>query len=252
MSKFLNKIKYTLYITKDWFRRLYIYPQSKISSESYFDYDSYWRERRGEYMGRLGKWQLRRAKLASEIIKKRGGESVNDIGAGAGEVLKFIKDALSLKSAIAFDSSPYALEIAKSSGLDTEMFDVNNEDDFTRLKKTDFTLLFEILEHIPKSEELLGMSYRNSAKGVLFSFPNTGFFIHRFRLFFFGRFPLQWVKHPREHLRFWTVNDLKWWLKAQGYRNYKIYYYVGIPILKDIWPSMFAAGLFVEITRSQE
>lgn len=245
----INKIKYSLYNWKEWLKRLYVYPQETIGVDNYFDYDSYWKERRGEYMGRLGFWQAKRANLAATIILNHGGESVNDIGSGAGEVLRTVKEKAGLKSAVAFDSSPYALEIAKSIGLETELFDVNEEKEFGHIREADFTLLFEILEHIPGSEALLKKSFDSSKKGVLFSFPNTGFFIHRFRLFFFGKFPLQWTKHPREHLRFWTKPDLIWWLNAQGYKKFKIHYYVGIPILKDIWPNMFAAGFFVEILK---
>jgi SAM-dependent methyltransferase len=245
----LKKLKYSLWISKEWFKRLYIYPQSQIIPGSHFDYDAYWKEKRGEYMGGLGRWQAKRANLASRIIKDAGAKSVNDIGSGAGEVLKVIKDKTGITSAVAYDSSPYALEIAKEMGLETQAFDVNKESDFALIKPADFTILFEILEHVPGSEALLKAAYTQSRQGVLFSFPNTGFFIHRFRLFFFGRFPMQWKKHPGEHLRFWTKKDLLWWLSAQGYKNFTIYYYVGTPILKDVWPAMFAAGFFVEIRK---
>lgn len=245
----LQKLRYLLWISKDWLRRLYIYPQSKIVPGAHFDYDAYWKEKRGAYMGRLGRWQAKRAALAASIIKSARGVSINDIGGGAGEVVKAIKEGSGAGKATVYDISPYALEIASSFGLGTVCFDVNDTTSFSLIGPADFTILFEVLEHVPGPEILLKSAYEKSSKGVLFSFPNTGFFIHRFRLFFFGKFPLQWTKHPGEHLRFWTKKDLLWWLKAQGYANFCIHYYVGIPALRTLWPNMFAAGFFVEVRK---
>lgn len=227
---------------------LYEYPQSRIIPGAHFDYDAYWKERRGSKMGGLGRWQGKRAALAAHVIRQGGGTSVNDIGAGAGEVLHYIKNQVPLQRAVAYDSSQFALEFAESLGLETKQFDINKSSS-GEIELADYTLLFEILEHIPGPEELLAECYKKSTKGVLFTFPNTGFFMFRFRLFFFGRFPLQWARHPGEHLRFWTRTDLLWWLKAQGYANYDIHYYVGIPLLKSLWPNMFAAGFFVELRK---
>jgi SAM-dependent methyltransferase len=249
MLKILRKLKYILWTTKEWGKRLYQYPQEKIIPGKHFDYDAYWKEKRGKYMGGLGRWQGKRADMAAAIISTHNGKSVNDIGSGAGEVLSVIKQKAHLTSAVAYDSSSYALETAREMGLETQAFDINKESDFALIRPADFTILFEILEHVPGSEALLKAAYDNSRIGVLFSFPNTGFFVHRVRLFFFGRFPLQWKKHPGEHLRFMTKRDLLWWLKAQDYKKYKVHYYVGVPFLKRIWPAMFAAGFFVELLK---
>lgn len=246
----LKKVKDFLYPSKQWLERLYMYPQYKIVPGDHFNYDEYWKKKReGRYMGVLGGWQKKRAEIATRIIQKSGGKSVNDIGSGSGEVLSYIKHHAGIQSAVCYDSSDYALEIARSLGLATVKFDVNKPDDYKKIKPADFTIMFEILEHVPGSEELLKFAYDNSRVGVMFSFPNTGFFIHRFRLCFFGKFPMQWQKHPAEHLRFWTKKDLHWWLKAQGYKNYRVHYYVGFPYLKNMWPGMFAAGFFVELMK---
>jgi 2-polyprenyl-3-methyl-5-hydroxy-6-metoxy-1,4-benzoquinol methylase len=247
---FMKKIKDLLYIGKIWLKKLYVYPQERIVPGAQFDYDAYWKVKRQGNMGSLGSWQIKRIDLTCAIAQELGVKSINDIGAGAGEMLKVIKEKLKLERAIAYDSSEYALKYARDFGLEAKLLDINKSENLKFIEPADLTLMFEILEHVAGPEELLQEAYNKSAKGVLFSFPNTGFFIHRFRLFFFGRFPLQWSKHPGEHLRFWTLRDLKWWLKALGYSNYKIYYYMGLPLLKNIWPSMFAAGFFVEITKS--
>lgn len=246
----IKKIKDWLYPSKEWIKRMYVYPQSKIIPGDHFNYDAYWMEKRGgQYIGTLGGWQQKRAKIASSIISTSKGKTINDIGSGAGEVLLYIKNHTDIETATCYDSSKYALEIASSVGLNAQLFDINNKLDYGKINHANFTIMFEILEHVAGAEELLRFAYDNSTMGVLFSFPNTGFFIHRFRLFFLGKFPMQWAKHPAEHLRFWTNKDLIWWLNAQGYKNYKIHYYVGIPVLKGLWPNMFAAGFLVYIKK---
>ncbi len=244
-----KRIKNFLWVTKEWIKRIYIYPQERIVPGAHFDYDSYWKEKRGDsHMGGLGVWQGKRATIASKIIKELGGGSINDIGSGAGEVLLKIKELTGVDVAIAYDSSGYALDIATGLGLKTKKLDITKASEYKEILNAEFTILFEILEHIPGPEELLKVAYERSTKAVMFSFPNTGFVIHRLRLMF-GKFPMQWAKHPGEHLRFWTKKDLIWWLNAQGYKNYTVHYYVGVPFLKDVWPSMFCAGFFVELKK---
>jgi len=199
----LKNIKNYMWVTKGWIKRIYIYPQKTIVPGAHFDYDSYWKEKRGgKFMGGLGTWQEKRAILASKLIENLGGGSINDIGSGAGEVLVRIQKLAHITSAVAYDNSEYALQIASELGLKTKKLDITK----------------------------------------------PGFIIPRLRLVF-GRFPLQWAKHPGEHLRFWTQKDLVWWLKAQGYKQYTIHYYVGVPYLRQLWPNMFAAGFFVEIRK---
>ena len=71
--------------------------------------------------------------------------------------------------------------------------------------------------------------------------PITGVFADRLRLLF-GRFPLQWVVTPGEHLRYWTRADFGWWAEQMGFRLVRAVPYEGTPWLKDVWPSLFAAA----------
>ena len=82
---------------------------------------------------------------------------------------------------------------------------------------------------------------------IFASVPNSGYLTHRMR-FLLGRFPLQWVASPNEHLRFWTFKDLKWWFKYLNIlEKVKIIPYKGIPILNKLKPNLFAQGLFILI-----
>ena len=84
---------------------------------------------------------------------------------------------------------------------------------------------------------------------LIFSVPNTGYVAHRKRLLF-GSFPLQWRNNPGEHLRFWTLGDMKWWLKQLNlYEKSIIKTYEGFPLLNKLWPGMFAMGIIVIIKK---
>jgi hypothetical protein len=109
--------------------------------------------------------------------------------------------------------------------------------------------MLELLEHIPHSEELMLSALGKSQKGIFISFPNTGYYRHRLRLLF-GKFPLQWRVFPNEHVRFWTYTDAKWWLKSLGIQNYTLHCYKGIPLLNKILPSIFGAGMIIEISKN--
>ena len=110
----------------------------------------------------------------------------------------------------------------------------------------DYALLFEIVEHVPLSEALIENARKNARRGVFVSFPNSGFFTYRLRLLF-GRFPVQWLFHPSEHLRFWTYKDVRWWLSACGWKNAVVHGYEGVPILNTLFPGLCAAGIILYI-----
>ncbi len=76
---------------------------------------------------------------------------------------------------------------------------------------------------------------------------NVGYYRHRLRVLF-GSFPITWGFDPREHIRFCTVRDFKWWCekgnKARfSYRVDKIYSCMDLPILGKLASSWFSAVL---------
>lgn len=246
----LKQLKDRLYFLKGWTKVLITYPTNKLNLEADFDYDEYWRQKRGQALAGLSAWQRRRAKVVANFLKQeKGAISIGDIGSGSGSIIVYLKEFLNITKGTAYDSSKVALEAATENGLETMFLDLRNEEDRLKIVPHDYHLLFEILEHVPASEKLLAAAFANSSKGVFFSFPNTGFLIHRCRLMFFGRFPMQWRSFPNEHVRFWTIKDVRWWLKALGYTNYQFAFYAGVPILRNIWPNMFCSGLMVYLKK---
>jgi len=238
-----KKIKDFLYPLKGVYSSLFLYPQNKIEFSEEVNYDKYWEDKRGSSLGNLSSWQKARADIVLDSIKKKG-DSLTDVGCGDGSVLNYLKQTREDLSLRGVDVSELALGHAKKKGIETLRININDLNEVNKINTSDYFLLLEVLEHLPAPELLLKSIHDKSQKGVFFSFPNSGYFIYRLRLFF-GKFPAQWRINPGEHLRFWTNSDLKWWLNSLGYKKYEISYYKGVVILNKILPSLFAAGFVV-------
>lgn len=224
---------------------MFEYPTIHIDA---VDYDEYWKAKRGDNIGELSDWQIERAQFVVNTLEGANNIALLDIACGDGSILNYINDRISVDTMVGTDISSFALERAGRFGVETHTLDIGNTREFVNIPSADYALLFEILEHVPHSEELLLATFKKMNKGVFFSFPNTGFFVHRFRLLF-GKFPLQWKLFPGEHVRYWTKTDLEWWLSSLGFTKYIIYYYKGFPVLNKVWPSMFAAGFVVYLPK---
>ena len=156
-----------------------------------------------------------------------------------------LKDKASVDG-FGIDVSDDAIAIAEKNGIKVLKKNITDLDSLKDLPEVDYIFGLEILEHLPNPEELI-FSLRNKAKkGFIFSFPNTGYYEHRLRLLC-GRFPLQWITHPGEHLRFWTASDVVWWVKAIGFDLEKMVIYQGVPVLNKIFPKLFGRGILIKI-----
>jgi len=247
-------LKEKLYFLKRWYIIAFTYPQETLSLGESLDYDTYWSKKRGNEEGsRVRKISENEKMRASYVASHIGSEavSIGDIASGPGVIFVYLKDLLNVNEYIGYEYSDYALDVARSLGMTAVKFDINAEKDLAAIREADYFLLLEILEHIPHSEKVLALAYEKARKGVFFSFPNSGNFLYRIRMLF-GRMPAQWVSFPNEHLRFWTLRDLKWWLKALEYTKYEIHCYRGIPILEKIWPSLFAGSFVVFLSKFDE
>lgn len=248
----IKYVKEKLYFLKQWYKLVFTYPQDILNVDEVLDYDAYWREKRGSLaLGKaktLSDNERMRADYVISKIGKANPISIGDIASGPGVIFAYLKERLRLTEYIGYESSDYALEVGASLGMRGVKFDINDWNEFSKIRPADYYLLLEILEHIPNSERVLATLYRKANKGVFFSFPNSGNFLYRLRLLF-GKMPMQWIKFPNEHLRFWTATDLKWWLKALGYNNYEIHYYRGVPRLQRMWPSLFAGSFVVYLKK---
>ena len=239
--KLFKKLKYFIYKLKKDFFSLFFYPNVMIKK---VDYDLYWqKKRKGTEISSLSEWEQIRADEIIKIIKPNS--TVMDLGCGDGAVLKYLNERAGIKG-VGVDISDEILNRAKKIGIEVykkDIFDFQSLDD---LPKVDYILGLEVIEHLPCPEELIETLESKTRKGFIFSFPNTGYYAHRLRLLF-GRFPLQWITHPGEHLRFWTVRDARWWVHAINYKLDKIILYKGLPVLNKIWSTMFSQGVIIKI-----
>jgi len=217
-------------------RRLFAYPET--ARVGVVDYDTYWDNKAQSGLGILSPWRQRRAQVFTDVLKD--GDRVLDLGVGDGALLLYILQHKRIE-AVGLDVSPKAVEYCRAHGLDVRLADINRPISETLDAPFDYIILSEIIEHLPDPESLLNSLRPFVRKGILVSIPNTGYHQHRLRLLM-GRFPLQWVVTPGEHLRFWTRADFHWWARQIHFRVAREFPYEGTPGLKGVWPSLFAAA----------
>ena len=224
-------------------RRLFIYPQQTIGAAA--DHDAYWAQKAGARMGELSAFRRARAEVFAQIIAP--GATVLDLGCGDGAILKYLVEQRGVR-AYGVDLSTEAAAFARAQGLSVMQGDVAGPLAGELDREYDYIILSEIIEHLPDPEGLL-LGLRDRVRAALVvSVPNTGWWQHRLRLAL-GRFPLQWVVFPGEHLRFWTLADFRWWAGALGFELAGVYPYVGVPALRRVWPGLFAQA-FVYVLKS--
>lgn len=216
--------------------RLFIYPAT--AHVGAVDYDTYWDEKLGMSIGQLSAWRLKRAQVFAALIER--GATVLDLGVGDGALLRYLIDQQGIVG-YGLDVSPKAVEFCRAQGLNVDLADINKPITESLTQPFDYIILSEIIEHLPDPESLLNSLRPFARRAIIVSVPNTGYHQHRLRLLF-GRFPLQWVVTPGEHLRFWTRADFHWWARQLGFQVIREVPYEGTPGLKSVLPGLFAAA----------
>ncbi|MCA9903054.1 MAG: methyltransferase domain-containing protein [Anaerolineae bacterium] len=217
-------------------RRLVAYPTT--ARVGVVDYDEYWDSKAQSGLGILSPWRLRRAQVFASIVTKD--DHVLDLGVGDGALLEYIIREKGVEG-YGLDVSQKAVDFCRSRGLNVTLADINEPVSKFVHDSFDYIIMSEIIEHIPDPEKLLLDLRPFARKGLIVSVPNTGFHQHRLRLLL-GRFPLQWVVTPGEHLRYWTRADFHWWAKQLGFSIVREVPYEGTSMFKDIMPGLFAAA----------
>ncbi len=199
------------------------------------DYDAYWIKRGAHIIEP-------RFKIFAEIIEE--GATVLDIGCGDGTLLKYLTEKKNIKG-VGIDISNNAIEMARSKGIGAQVCDVSSPD-FSVEDDYDYIVLSEVLEHLPNPEEVLDKVRHKFNKSLIVTIPNIGYYRHRIRLLF-GRFPIQWVQHPTEHLRFWTVKDFIFWAENLGFQIINIRSSNGLAIFHEHMPNLFGHQIVFEM-----
>lgn len=199
-----------------------------------FDYDVYWENRGAKIRTNLRE----REYIFFDWIKENS--SVLDIACGNSPLLIELKKK---KNCLVegFDISSKVVEEQRKAGITAAVQNIANRD-FKLEKNYDYIIASEILEHLVYPEILLE-KIRKNTKYLIISVPNSAFYRFRWRLFFKGRFFIQWFQHPAEHLRYWSHNDFLDWLEALNFEVIEIKASNGLDIgpLKffKFWPNLF-------------
>lgn len=241
-------IKHFFFKLKQDLHQLFIYPEVSLKDKFRVDYDKYWEKRRKGRTAVLSSWQKQRADHILKMVERDS--RIMDIGCGDGALLKYLMENGGVKG-IGVDIIQSELDKAKVLGIETHLVDLRNEEEIRLLPQVDYIMGLEILEHMSEPEVLIMNFKSKAAKGMIFSFPNSGYYFHRLRLLC-GSFPLQWILHPGEHLRFWTVRDSKWWVSSMGFVLEKIVVYEGLPILNRMMPNLFGQGIIIKIHQNEK
>ena len=202
-----------------------------------FDYTNYWDQLSQSNEHPASQFKL---KLIEDLIDENS--SVLDMGCGDGTMLYHLTQIKNIHGH-GLEISETGVEITKRKGISVEQ--VNLSDENLQINGNyDYILSSEVIEHMPKPEELIKLVRGKFNKRLIISIPNTGFLGERLRLLL-GKTPKQWVYHPSEHLRFWTVDDFVFWIEQLGLKVEKYYglrdeyYDIKIPLWK-YYPRLFS------------
>jgi methionine biosynthesis protein MetW len=217
---------------KGVFIDLFKYPTVDFNKS--VNYDDYWAEERD--LDESFRPRFR-------VIAKQVGESshILDCGCGDGTLAEYLTSLG--HQVVGFDISNYAIKLARKVGINATQLDIRNTNKLRCFLNKfsfcfDYSVLSEVIEHVENSEEILKIISEKS-KVLIVTIPNTGYYIHRLRLLF-GKFPIQWLNHPGEHLRFWTLVDFRYYVDKLDLKVIQTIPLGGIKKLHLILPNLFA------------
>src|SRR5207244_11538901 len=138
-----------------------------------------------------------------------------------------------------FDVSSVAIAKARAKGVPADVWNASTD----KLPGAfDYVIIADCMEHVPVPEQLLDGVRDRFRKALIISIPNSCYWRYRARVLF-GSFMVQWVAHPGEHLRFWSIADMRWWLGQLGYSLESARPTWGIPVLMQLWPAIIAQNV---------
>lgn len=178
----------------------------------------------------------------AELIENNA--SVLDVGCGEGSLLAYLEKERDIDG-YGIDVSERAVELSRQRGLSAD-----KKDFFSIKEEYDYVILREVIEHVKDSEKFIEHASELAKKGCIVSIPNFAFLPDRLRVFIKGSFPKQWVYHPAEHVRYWSVRDFRDWIQALSKHTYKHVGISGIQVfsLYRLWPNLFAKQCLFFIT----
>lgn len=212
------------------------------------NYDEYWIKR-----GFISP-AITRANLISPRISKN--KRILDIGCGDGSLMKVLVKKNSPSFIYGIDISAKAIKHTRYKNLKGKVINIQTKNfkKFLSSNKFDYIILTEVIEHIQNPEDILLLIKQTQPNAKIFvSIPNSGFILHRLRLLL-GKFPVVTINiHVKEHIRFWTHSDFKYWSNFLGFKIKNVIVsstskILGIDLGK-LLPSLFAIQIIYELKR---
>lgn len=224
-----------------WVRNLFSHARSeRLPVARTLNYDEYWQWRVAHHATAMAHPEL--VEICGEMFN--AGTRVLDIGCGSGEFLAALRDQKGIQG-IGIDTSAEAVRLARARGIDARVVDAGS-DAIVPWEPINVVTIFEMIEHLPNPEQLL-LNVQKLGCPVLVSIPNSGYVAARLRLAL-GRFPRQWVYHPAEHLRFWTLRDFELMASYLGYAIERLIPLKGERRFNRRFPDLFAEYLVFVLT----
>lgn len=199
------------------------------------DHDDYWKKR---YQS-VDDADTKQAQILWKNNSFHEYESLLDIGCGNGALLYFMKEKKLDVEGI--DISKFMIKKCKRKKLKVRNLDLSKKN--TKLtKKYDYIVIMSVLEHVQNAEDIIQKSKNHFRKRMYISIPNLSFIPHKLR-FLLGKFPItSIVYHVKEHIRFWTFHDFKYWAEKQGLKVIK-YTSCDENLISTIFPKWFASNI---------
>jgi methionine biosynthesis protein MetW len=227
--KLINILKINILIEDA--KNIFLTPKTQYNE---LNYDNYW-----DLRDPNNYFQPRFPLMLKQIEDNK---SILDIGCGDGAFLYYAKERLSNLKETGIDISESGVLRAKGKNINAYVRPLEYYAD--KNAQFDYVSISEVIEHVSNPEFFVTQGFALAKEKLIVTIPNTGYYTYRIRLLF-GSAPVQWVHHPSEHLRFWTIRDFKMWLKTLDIKQsgYTLSYYSsnGLPYLwlYKLIPSLF-------------
>lgn len=246
MPKYRSKIPIVRVVARWWYE---LTRQAPL--EDFSHYDGYWHLReRDEKTSRL----LDRHKKIAFLIPRNS--RVLDIGCGDGVFLEYLAEKRPDCTALGVDIASEAVDRLKARGFNVQLIDPTIDLEGQVPMGWDAVTMMEVIEHVVDSEKMVKEMLSLKPRNIYITIPNAGFILHRLRLMIFGKFPITNIHyHMKEHVRFWTVSDFKYWSKMNGMRLVSYFGQVDRPdllvnILGKKFPGLFASRIVFHLKPS--
>jgi len=205
----------------------------KMPLDEFDDYEHYWNKRKNLPL------KYRYKYIASQLPDKG---RVLDVGCGDGTFLRYLKTQKPELEIMGIDISESTISKLKEDGIEGIVCDLDlAEKKLFPNCQADYVVVMELIEHLPNPEVLMKNLRQLQAQCYYVTIPNLGFIENRLRLALGGKMPItRIIFHIKEHLRFWTVSDFKYWANHVGYRVVNYHGQNGTWFLWRIWPALFA------------